>query len=1639
MKSDAYTNIAPLLQLGKTIHRVAAFARKVALNSFKRPMALLAGALSLQSTSARASDLGRYQNESGVVDSGDNQFFVDFGQPSIEVFADPLHQGFRTPISIQAFLVNGNPETKMTFFGGDPLPTWAQFEPSGPIFLGSLSLNSTYDPLARAYSTVHQGLVYFADGGSGLYIVDISDPYSPKPIGRSNSTGPYDARAVVVGDDHLAYLANGVWGWMIIDVSQANSPRVIYNNHTLPQGSTSIYGVQGIEYYAGRVYLACMGLMVFDVENPNSPVMHAYYPLSRDTWSVSVDFPYAYVTGDADGFLSSFRVNGSKIDLLDRFEFSTTGITNMERLDKSLLVSTQDNGLTILNISDPSRVTFSGKYLYNKSEHQPVYDVAILDLNRLIIAKPNHLVILNITNLRNPTFAGEVQLNTERVDLCIGEDGTVIATDSRNRGIQLLSNHFMLGNLVTSPVPYQRNRVDLRLMLSVSSSNGSDSNYASTQFTLKVGDQKPTFRSVIPKLEASIPSELFFDLTLYDPDGDLITVDLISSVSHLTSRYSVLDNSPVHIASFDLDGSAALGLGTGVAFSDDYLYFAYGHLGLYVISPNSTFGNLTLQEVGHFPEQASQKINYVDVSVYDGKAAVVDSQAGLSVLDVAEPTDPSLRYPIKDLSAPYDFGVLVRNDTLFVADIHSGLHIYDISSDVKPSLVYQNSTILGSRVLEDDGYIYIAANDSRPGVWYGRWSSELPEFYISQQPVTEPMGILAVGNHTLFALGKNLHIYEIDTNISSTLRYQTTHPLISHAHSSIVYNDPTNRKTLLFVGLGYWGLQVLDVTTSEAPFTIAHLSDPSGQINVEAMLAIEDNLFFASGKLGLQVFNSSFGWYSTHRVSAKFQSGDQGTSSLIIRATAFDSSVETLAQVVVHDTPPCTRSNYTGHLNVRVGEIVNFNLNRWFTDPDGDPLSFEVFLENGVSIDAANSWLKLNNQHTLFGKPSVADHGIAGRVKVSDPYNKEITADIHVHIYASELDELNYNARQFISNHATISTLATLVIASLIVLITYLFRLHRRAVIDNSIIELLDSLIRKESEIFRELQIEGREAQTPLSYDAELKIALQELIAYFPSRDLDNQRAVMGRFEKAAQRHVFLSRERDNFHQQTMWPILLKIGAFQDMQESLKSLLLNQVYNEHTLWYSQVIRCVFWYALQSQVSTFKPSIETKRSCCSRLCSGVKPKLQRVSRKQKERLLSDLLSLLSSARTEDDDDDRLLNLKIQVILQLRLAVQFARCIPDDGGTTAVLFSAIKNLVNLSVVDLVTDLHQMVRFSPRIEFIRTLKLLLLSDILEKRSDSSSKVDLLIKLAAGLERDDMAFQPLVLREAEDSIQVELISMLALKGGSESAFRSLVVNDSSSKKQSEKILRAGLFSAKCCRRLFGVYRHQGSKDFHLVFIQKLILSLQEDSLSTENVSKTLEDREKVLDQLKNYKPSGRGRYRRSLLFSTWLANKFFCGKQETLCGFSGCPRRIPERDRFLRKVANYYIRALGGETEPQSASMQRVDSDREYSEIDDLREPLVAQSTTSAITLGRESGSILGSAQLAEEQLVLPISVAGGLFARRRYTFSAPEEKAPPQPASLRPTVSDGGSDGVHIVRTTLEMTDISHPPGPPAPSHP
>ncbi|MEZ4647663.1 MAG: FlgD immunoglobulin-like domain containing protein [Candidatus Eisenbacteria bacterium] len=224
--------------------------------------------------------------------------------------------------------------------GGSGLRIVDMSDPASPVSLGS------YDTPGYAYRVAVDGdYALVADGSPGVHVIDISDPAHPVLVSTYDS--PSLAIDVAIEGD-LAFVADYSGGLAIVDISNPSAPSLV---------SSITVGAQVYDcaYSGRRVFLAANtgGLAIVDVMDPAHPTLVGSYDTPGQATGVAVSGGLALLADGNTGLLAFDVSNPSAPTLLGTYD--TNGVAKSVAVSEGrAYVADGSGGVVILDVTDPS-------------------------------------------------------------------------------------------------------------------------------------------------------------------------------------------------------------------------------------------------------------------------------------------------------------------------------------------------------------------------------------------------------------------------------------------------------------------------------------------------------------------------------------------------------------------------------------------------------------------------------------------------------------------------------------------------------------------------------------------------------------------------------------------------------------------------------------------------------------------------------------------------------------------------------------------------------------------------------------------------------------------------------------------------------------------------------------------------------------------------------------------------------------------------------------------------------------------------------------------------------------------------------------------------------------------------------------
>ena len=232
-------------------------------------------------------------------------------------------------------------------------------EPSNPRREGSFTLP---DPIWGV--RVFDGLVYVADGLSGLYILDISDPSTLRLVGSYQTGG--QTVAVVLSRSRVLTVSN-MAGLQIIDVSDPATPTLL-GSHLTPGFARDLAASGSLAYVADQP----SGLHIIDVSDPTAPAaLGLYSPAAGTVQRVVVSPPngsgsreaaVAYLLDARRRVLQIFDVSDPSAPVQVGAYEPAGRIQTITTRGVLAYLGVAGTGLEIIDVSDPSAPVLLGSH-----------------------------------------------------------------------------------------------------------------------------------------------------------------------------------------------------------------------------------------------------------------------------------------------------------------------------------------------------------------------------------------------------------------------------------------------------------------------------------------------------------------------------------------------------------------------------------------------------------------------------------------------------------------------------------------------------------------------------------------------------------------------------------------------------------------------------------------------------------------------------------------------------------------------------------------------------------------------------------------------------------------------------------------------------------------------------------------------------------------------------------------------------------------------------------------------------------------------------------------------------------------------------------------------------------------------------
>jgi len=255
--------------------------------------------------------------------------------------------------------------------GGELAPTPTGEQPLLPGMEGSADqgVQTNFEYLGQiggsTYAVAVDGNIAYLGQGPRLVTLDVSTPSAPKLIGQSEVLPGLVLGVQVSGK--YAYVATRYGGLHIFDVNDPAHPGLV---STIEPKTP---GCQAVVLKDNLAYLACnpSGLYIVDVTSPQNPVEVSSGEIPGTMLSIAVVGNYAYlvdvnsqglVTVDVSNPSSPQKVGVFSVMEVPNPQHESYSFSSVRSCGKDLCLSAVQDGLVVLELSDPAKPAFAGRY-----------------------------------------------------------------------------------------------------------------------------------------------------------------------------------------------------------------------------------------------------------------------------------------------------------------------------------------------------------------------------------------------------------------------------------------------------------------------------------------------------------------------------------------------------------------------------------------------------------------------------------------------------------------------------------------------------------------------------------------------------------------------------------------------------------------------------------------------------------------------------------------------------------------------------------------------------------------------------------------------------------------------------------------------------------------------------------------------------------------------------------------------------------------------------------------------------------------------------------------------------------------------------------------------------------------------------
>jgi len=532
-------------------------------------------------------------------------------------------------------------------------------------------------------------------GGVGVPILDATTINVPENTKMATLLGSYNtgnAQDIVLSSDgSKAYIADYDNGLRIVDISNPSSPSLLALLDTAGYAYDITLSSDGTKAFIAD---GSNGLVIVDISNPSSPSTIATFDTNGEAYGVTLssDGSKAFIADETNGLVIVNISNPSSPSTIATLDTAgTAGDITLSSDGTKAYIADGTNGLVIVDISTPS----SPSTLATLNTAGVAQDITLSsDGSKAYIAdSSNGLVIVDISTPSSPSTIATLDTVGTAGDITLSSDGTKAFIADGSNGLVIVdisnpSTPAILGTFTTAST----RGVTI-------SSDGTKAYIADTG--LKVINLKNTIGqiditssgdSAISSFTLSGSGSEYFEI---DSSGAIYIakdgLDYETTTSYSLSTYatnaqgsSVGVSVTVNIVNIIEELSRYSAGTTNIAISSDgakAFVTSIGN-GFKVLDiSNPSFPSL----IGTFSSSGHNFV--IKLSSDESKAFIADGANGFTIVDISTPSSPSNIATLDTAGFARDVAISSDGLKAFVADETNGLVIVDISTPASPSIL----------------------------------------------------------------------------------------------------------------------------------------------------------------------------------------------------------------------------------------------------------------------------------------------------------------------------------------------------------------------------------------------------------------------------------------------------------------------------------------------------------------------------------------------------------------------------------------------------------------------------------------------------------------------------------------------------------------------------------------------------------------------------------------------------------------------------------------------------------------------------------------------------------------------------------------------------------------------------------------